>query len=135
MHKWAYFVLSNVVACFIRIVSTASDGNKFFLLINDAHDIALLEISLNLCHSYKQQAHGLLATQSFGSLGIDVDDTFGEALAVCNPLFHGRRGIGVGPELSVHGLLRMLGQVDEDVVGLSVGDDNLDAFVCHFALF
>ena len=27
----------------------------------------------------------------------------------------------------------MLGQVDEDVVGLSVGDDNLDAFVCHFA--
>lgn len=60
---------------------------------------------------------------------VDVHNTLCKALAVCNPLLDLCRRVRIGTELRVHSLLRSLGKLLEDVVSLTVGDDNLYAFV------
>ena len=82
---------------------------------------------------YRQDTHGTVAANGFHRLGVQVNLPFREPCAVSHPFLHARHIAFTRSKTGAHPASGTQDQVSKHVVALTVGNDDLDAFVGHLA--
>ena len=88
MDKGLHVVCSDVLFGLGRSVTAPTHGNQLVVASHHVDDVVFLEFALDGCHADKQQTDGFRAFQGFFCLLIDMNNTFGKAFAVGNPLLY-----------------------------------------------